>query len=290
MNQTFGEALQRASFCLREAGLMQPRFEAEILLASLLNDDRVKLITCQDDLLEEATWLHYEEMIRRRAKKEPVAYITGEKYFYGRKFFVNRNVLIPRPETELLVEQALRWSQSCLKFKDKLQILDLGTGCGNLAISLALELPLAEVWAVDISKAALETARVNAGYHQVTKRIHFLESNYFNAFNGLTTPLFDLIVSNPPYISSKEMTTLPGSVVDYEPHQALNGGRDGLDAFRKILTDLEGYARKPTVLLLEIGANQQVAVGRLFRESRAFRLIGWRVDLSGRPRLYLGVI
>jgi len=290
MNQTFGEALQRASFCLREAGLVQPRFEAEILLASLFNDDRVKLITCQDDLLEEATRLRYEEMIRRRTKREPIAYITGEKYFYGRKFFVNRNVLIPRPETELLVEQALRWSQSCLKSKDKLQILDLGTGCGNLAISLALELPLAEVWAVDISRAALETAGANADFHQVTKRIHFLESNYFNAFKGLTAPLFDLIVSNPPYISSKEMTSLPGSVVDYEPHQALNGGRDGLDAFRKILTDLEGYARKPTVLLLEIGANQQVAVGRLFRKSRAFRLIGWRVDLSGRPRLYFGVI
>jgi release factor glutamine methyltransferase len=290
MNQTYREALQRASFCLREAGIEQSRFEAEIMLAKLLKIDRTSLIAHQDDLIEEVTRLGYEAAIQRRVSKEPVAYITGEKYFYGRKFIVNRTVLIPRPETELLIEQALMWTKSCFKHREELNILDLGTGCGNLAINLALELPLAEVWAVDISKPALETARENAHLHKVKERIHFLESNYFSAIRGLKMPLFDLIVSNPPYISSKEMASLPRSVVDYEPHQALDGGKDGLGAFRKILGDVAGYARKPTFLLLEIGANQREEVGILFRESSIFRMIGWRRDLSNHPRLYFGLI
>jgi release factor glutamine methyltransferase len=292
MRKTYKEALKWASFLLHQKGIEASRLESELLLASIAQLDQIKLLLHHDDDLDENLYERYEEAVRRRADDEPLAYITGEKYFYGRSFAVNASVLIPRPETELIIEQALLLVNVVLKGeKSKLKILDLGTGSGNLAVTLALEIPEAEVWAVDISSAALETAAENALFHNVGNRIKFLQGDYFMALKAMKeTSRFKLVVSNPPYISRQEMAELPVSVRKYEPLTALSGGEDGLDSYRQLLADIGKHVVKPAFFLAEIGSGQKEAVADLFRESDLFRMIGFRYDLAGQPRLITGLI
>ncbi len=292
MEITYEGALKRASFCLREAGIANPRFEAELLLATVLNTDRLRLVTAQPALLEEADCRRFEEALKRRANHEPLAYISGEKYFFGRRFLVNRKVLIPRPETELLIEEALRWlEKSAFGNEKSLRILDLGTGSGNLAITMALELPSAEVWAVDLSPAALQVARQNVSLYRLEERVKIIEGFYFDPLEDhFQTPSFDLIISNPPYISQAELDELPSSVAAFEPWAALDGGADGLDSYRVILKKLPAHANHPALVMVEIGSTQEQAVIRLFKKRGIFRMIGCRRDLANHPRLIFGLL
>jgi release factor glutamine methyltransferase len=292
MTRTLEEALKRASFCLREAGIDNPRTEAELLLSWILGLDRLSLLVKQQELITDSDYKIFEDAWHRRANHEPLAYITGEKYFYGRSYLIGPGVLIPRPESELLIELAVEWVKNNEVFKQNgLRILDLGTGSGALAITLALELPFAEVWAVDIVPEALSLAGRNAALHHLKKRIKFLKGNYFDALDRIhPAPQFNLIVSNPPYINAAELPGLSASVVQFEPSVALDGGEDGLDSYREILKKVALYADLPALLLVEIGSTQAQAVTGLFKKSGLFRMIGCRRDLAYHPRVIIGLL
>jgi len=287
-----GEALQRASFYLEQAGVEQPRAEAEILLSHLMKTDRLQLFLNRTHQMDPAVDAVFQEAVKRRSCGEPSAYITGEKYFYSYRFMVNRNVLIPRPETELIIESALKWVEYMKDQVDQpINCVDLGTGSGILAVTLALELPGSDIWAVDLSEAALDTAKQNAEVLEVKNRISFLQGSYFKAFANLEPkPCFNLIVSNPPYISKNELAVLSKEVKDFEPIEALWGGEDGLDGYRDILAGLPPYILSPGLLLFEIGAGQQKQVEDLCMQTGLFRSITWRHDLAGHPRVLEGII
>jgi len=284
------EVLQRASSCLKDAGVDEPRIEAELLLAFCMQLGRLQLYLARTEIIPPKIETVYRELIERRCFGEPSAYITGEKFFYGRRFLVNRNVLIPRPETELIVDSALEWS-TLKQEQMRINSIDLGTGSGILAITLALELPTASFTAVDISAAALVTARINAAQHRVENKIAFHCGHYFDALEAISPkPLYNLVVSNPPYISDLEMENLPQQIRGYEPNEALHGGEDGMDGYRAILKKLPDYIQSPGLLLLEVGAGQKEIVENLCRQTGLFRSINWRRDLAGHPRLLEGEI
>ena len=285
--RTIEEALQGASFYLEKAGIENPRVEAELLLAHLLETDRLQLFLKRTQKLSSRQEYLFKELVSRKAAGEPTAYITGTKEFYGYRFNVNKDVLIPRPETELLVDRALAWlnklqSEGC----NNSRVLDLGTGSGILAITIALKVNDVQIDAVDISAGALQTAKLNAARHRVEDRISWYCGNYFEVFNSSTTPpLFNLVISNPPYLTKKEMGDLPTHIHDYEPCEALDGGEDGLDSYRKILNDLELHLARPSMLLLEAGAGQQSMLETLCRSSGIFKSITWHHDLAGHARV-----
>lgn len=291
MTTTCQEALRWASFCLRKAGVEKPRAEAELLLSAIIEVDRLKLQLSLDCELCGSAVQRFEEAVRRRAGGEPLAYISGEKYFYGRRFKVDQRVLIPRPETETIIEEALfRINAGFDSNRRRLKIIDLGTGSGILALTLALELPAAEVWAVDVANSALQVARDNARLYDLEDQVIFRQGSYFKALEGIEPrPKFNLIVSNPPYISREELVKLPLSVGGFEPHLALDGGEGGLDGYREFLGDLARYVEPPALVLAEIGAGQKEAVMNIFKRSGLFRLLGCRLDLSGRPRVIYAV-
>ncbi len=288
---TVEEALQRASFGLQQAALDQPRVEAELILAHLMKLDRLQLILRREEEILPAVEELLQDAVKRRSSGEPLAYITGEKYFYGLKFMVSRDVLIPRPETELIIDSVLAWAETRSEGADdnKISGLDLGTGSGILAITLALKLPGATFWALDLSAGALRMAQQNAVLHCVDSRITWQQGSYCEALDAVQPrPQFNLVVSNPPYVSEKEFESLPRNVKYYEPSMALNGGEDGLEGYRSILKGLSPYLQAPGLVLFEIGATQQEAVEALCHRSGLFLEISWLYDLGGHPRVMKG--
>lgn len=284
---SIGEALKRASLRIRRAGLEHPRAEAEALLAALLGWDRLKLFLERSSALPEQAAAAFEAALKRRLRNEPLAYITGEKEFYGLTFTVNRSVLVPRPETELLIETALTWARSG---QGEIRGVDLGCGSGNLVVALAYHLPEATFFAVDLSPRALEVAKANALLHGVQERIQFVEGDYFGAFAALQPPpRFNLLLSNPPYLRSGELKTLPATIHDYEPLLSLDGGTDGLAAYRRILATLPHFIKKPGLMILEIGADQGDAVLALCRERSIFHQVALQKDYQGLPRVVTGL-
>ncbi len=286
------EALNRASFCLQNAGVEQPRAEAEILLSHLMQIDRLQLFLNRTGEISPEIDTVFQEYVHRRSYGEPLAYITGEKYFYGFRFFVNSNVLIPRPETELIIECAMRWTERWHRQNNhRITCIDLGTGSGILAVTLALMLPGATIWAVDYSEAALQVAKLNAKDHNVDERINWYRGSYFDALREIRPkPHFNLIISNPPYLSREEMAKLPKEVKEFEPVEALDGGEEGLDGYRLILDSLSGYIQTPGLMLFESGAGQQKQVESLCAGTGLFSSITWCLDLAGHPRVLEGVL
>ncbi|MDO9534139.1 MAG: peptide chain release factor N(5)-glutamine methyltransferase [Bacillota bacterium] len=251
------QALIEASSFLRENGLSSPRDEAELLLAFLLKKGRLYLYAHGENELPLNLREEYRKMLFRRSEGEPFAYLTGKKEFMGLSFLVEEGVLVPRPETEHLVETALEWIS--LLFPQSrdgktLRILDLGTGCGNLAVSLAYHLPNAFLAGVDISAKALQLALINARRMDVEERVAYYCGDFWNALPE-DDYRFDVVVSNPPYIPRLEIPLL-SSEVQKEPRQALDGGVDGLDAYREIFRGIKKHLRSPGFLGLEVGEGQ----------------------------------
>jgi release factor glutamine methyltransferase len=255
---------------------VSPELDARLLLEYLLQAPHSFLLAHGDELLTAAQVTAYHGLLSRAARKEPIPYLTGSAEFYGLTFEVNSSVLIPRPETELLVEQALGWARG----KDRLTIADIGTGSGCIATTLARYLPNATVLAVDISHAALQVARRNAAY-LAPDRIQFIQGDLLNALKGP----FDLIVANLPYVAADEWTVVDDRVKWYEPRVALDGGVDGLDLLRILLRQTVNKLDQRGALFLEIGWQQGAAVRQLAAELFPRAHIRVLRDLAGQERL-----
>jgi release factor glutamine methyltransferase len=253
------------------------RRDAELLLMHATGLTRVELLTHPHRKLTEAQHVAYRAAIARRARHEPVQYITGVQEFYGRNFAVTPAVLIPRPETEHLVEAVL-----AIRPRPR-HILDIGTGSGILAVTLTLELPLAAVMATDLSAEAIAVAQRNAQLLGVGDRIRFRESDLFACVRERDR--FDCIVSNPPYVGTGE--ALEPQVRDYEPAAALYAGADGMAVYRRLIPEAFEHLSRAGQLLLEIGHGQRNGVAELLRAS-GFRGIRFINDLQGIPRVALG--
>ena len=267
-----------ASRILDGAGVPEARREAGSLLSFVLGKDRTFLISHGEDLVDEESLERLRGFVERRAAGEPLQYITGVQDFYGREFRVTPDVLIPRPETELLVEAALEVTTS----KDTL-ICDVGTGSGCIALTLLCEMSRARAVAIDKSAAALEIAKQNAAKLDVSERSVFVVSDCFDALDP-DEYHFDLIVSNPPYVAESALAGLQREVRDHEPLVALSPGADGLTVIRRLLTGAPAYLKPNGHLLMEIGFDQGESVRDLIDEA-VWLLLEVRPDLQCIPRI-----
>lgn len=289
------EALHQASKTLAAHPIEDAPLEAELLLMHILGIDRAKLYTRLGEELPADDAEALAQLVDRRLSHEPTAYIVGHREFFGHDFYVTPGVLIPRPESELLVEEALfeLWERSgrgkplgeLLLTDDKPptceKIADVGTGSGAIAISLALILPMAKIYATDISAPALEIARVNCQRHGVQDRVYLLEGDLLEPLPG---PV-DIIVANLPYIGDEDWSELSAEIRMYEPTVALAGGRDGLDKMRQLLSTVNEKLRTGGLILLEIGPGQGQAAATLAQDLFPGARIGLARDLGGRERV-----
>ncbi|RJR24380.1 MAG: peptide chain release factor N(5)-glutamine methyltransferase [Desulfobacteraceae bacterium] len=266
--RSIGELVRISSDYLKEKGVESPRLTAEVLLAHQLSTDRVSLYLNFDNPISDYDLSGYRGLVVRRAKGEPLQYITGVREFWSLDFIVNHNVLIPRPETELLVEQTLAAAKG-LGASKEIKILELGTGSGAVAVSIAREVPGCRVWATDISKGALEVARENALRHGVADNITFVEGDLFEPFRGGSI-YFDLIVSNPPYVSDEEWKDLPVEIKFHEPKVALYGGTDGIQLIDLIVKEAHELMHPDGRLFLEMAPHQTQKVMYLMGSSGAY--------------------
>ena len=273
---SIAEAILQGANKLRKAGVPEARREAGSLLAFLLDKDRTFILSHAHDPISGEQETLFEEFLDARAQGEPAQYITGRQDFYGLEFEVTPAVLIPRPETELLIEAAIK----LIGAEETVSFCDLGTGSGCIAITLLAQLPSAHALAIDVSAAALEIAKRNAARHRVTDRIEFVLSDCFASVPQKT---FDLIVSNPPYVAEDAVATLQREVRDFEPRVALTAGFDGLDVIRRLVTDAQKYLRPRGYLVFEIGFDQHEAVGTLL-DAQVWELVDIHQDLQGIPR------
>src|SRR5579883_2268683 len=253
----------------------QPRRDAELLLLRIIQRDRAFLLTNPDAELTTEQTQQYDQWLRRRAAHEPIQYILGEQEFFGLTFHVTPDVLIPRPETEHLVEALLER----VPHDELLQIADVGTGSGAIAVALAVSLPQAEVVALDISQPALAIARRNTERHHVSERIHFVTSDLLAAVAGES---FDAIVSNPPYVAEGDRASLEPQVRDYEPAHALFAGSSGLDIYERLIPQARALLKQDGWLVMEMGQGQDDALAHLLS---GWRNLGFISDLRGIPRV-----
>ena len=272
---TLKQALNRASRALTANNIEDAPLECELLLRHTLKVSRVQLYLDLDRELSPKQEETFRHLIERRLNGEPTAYITGHREFYGLDFYVDPRVLIPRPESELLVEKALSLAQS----HTVSTIADIGTGCGAIAISLALNLPQTKIYATDISALALNVALSNCQEHGVVNRIHLLQGDMLDP---LPEPV-DLIITNLPYVDELEL--LPPSPTNFEPRLALNGGPDGLEKIRQLCRQVSSKLRPGGCLLMEIGQGQATAVTSLLRSLFPSTKVEVTSDLSSIERI-----
>jgi release factor glutamine methyltransferase len=262
-------------------GMDSPRLDAELLLAHVLGKDRVYLYTHYDQPLTPSERDTFRVLVQRRARYEPVAYILGEREFYGRAFTVNRDVLVPRPETEHLVDAVREWIDAHALATPR--IADIGTGSGAIAVSLAAGYPGAHVVASDVSEPALAVAKINAVRHDVASRVELVVGDALAPLEARGP--FDVIAGNPPYIPTEDRARLMADVRDHEPAVALFGGPDGLTILRRIISGAPALLASPGLLTLEMGAEQGDDVRRLAEAAGAFSKVRILPDLAGRDRL-----
>ena len=248
------EAIKAGSKLLKENNIPTYILDSELLLSKNLNKSREELLINLEQNINKRDFANFNKHLIRRSKKEPIAYLIGEKEFWSKKFFVNKDALIPRPETELLVEKLVT-----LYKKKRVSILDIGTGTGCIIISLLSELKNSTGMAVDISSKALFVAKKNAIKFKLSDRIKFLNQH----FENIHSKKFDLIVSNPPYITRNEIKNLSDDIKKYEPRMALDGGNDGLDLIKKVIYKSKEFLKINGMLALEIGKEQINKVSKI---------------------------
>lgn len=278
------EGLLLTTEYLEKKGIESARLNAELMLAHILKCKRLELYLAFDRPLSSAEVDEYRQFLKRRSSFEPLQYILGEVEFYGLRFLVNRSVLIPRPETEIMVETLL----SRYKKEEPLRILDIGTGSGSIAVSLSRLLPNSNVTAVDISQDALEVAAKNAEINGTMGRMEFLLADILDE-NSLKGREFDLIVSNPPYVALDEYKTLQPEIVKYEPHTALTDNADGFKFYEAISRRAPQMLPAKGALCFELGQHQWQRVEEIMKNS-GFAGIEVTKDLSGIERVIYGVL
>jgi release factor glutamine methyltransferase len=290
-------ALDEAVSRLSRARIDKPRLEAEILLARLLDRERLWLYLHREADLNDSIITPFRSLVERKARNEPTAYILGQREFWSLPFTVTPNTLIPRPETEMIVEIGLALAKK--ESWTRPQILDLGTGSGILAVCLACEIHDATVVAIERSQGALTVARENARRHRVESRIHFLRSDWLAALrpnrpraaaadrgdSSESTTGFDLVVANPPYVARRSQHILPEEVLNFEPEEALFSGEDGMDAIRTITNQSPTVLRRHGWLLCEIGWDQGRRAGQVAKDTQKYEKVEIRKDLSGNDRV-----
>lgn len=287
---TIREVLSRASALLRSSGIQTPRLDAEVILASVLGKDRSFLAIEGNSVVRDDSLQVFEGFLARRAAHEPVAYITGEREFWSLPFRVTPDTLVPRPETETLVEKVLESARS--EGWKRPWIIDAGTGSGNIAVSLASELSGARILAIDRSHAALLVARENARRNRVDERIFFLRADWLQAAgrpspNPEGFPGFACVVSNPPYVALNEQEIVAIETLGFEPRQALFGGPDGMDAIRAIMCQAPRVLAPGGLLIMEIGWTQGEKVSRQAARTGLYEDVRIMQDLSGNERVFL---
>jgi release factor glutamine methyltransferase len=265
---------------IAEASTLIPRRDAETLVLHLLACNRAWLMAHTNEAIDPSTLTKLQTLTSRRAAHEPLQYLTGIQEFYGLPIHVTRDTLIPRPETELLVEAVLTWA----KLQPlPLRIVDVGTGTGAIALALATNLPNADITACDLSSAALDVAKANAASLNLSHRIAFVISDLLNEFATEEKP-FDILVSNPPYVPSGDEPDMQPEVRDHEPHTALFAGPDGLDIYRRLIPQALDALRPNGLLAMEFGFGQREALRVLLASWRNVRFLD---DYAGIPRIVL---
>ena len=272
------EVIQKTIPYFEKAGIESPRLTIELLLAHVLKKKRLQIYLEFEREVDEATLEILRGLVKRRVAGEPLQYVTGEAEFCGLKLAVDRRVLIPRPETELLVE--------VVAARKPATVVDVGTGSGCIALALAQRLPAAEVTAVDVSPDALAVAKANADRCDFKNFTRLLQSDLLSIFPDSFT--VDAIVSNPPYIASGELAQLPREVKDFEPAQALFAGVDGLEVIRRLVLEAKRFLSPNGFVALEIGAGQCAVVTKLF-ESAGYKVAQVEKDLQGHERVIVAV-
>jgi release factor glutamine methyltransferase len=265
---------------LKEKGVETPRLDVECLLADVLGCDRLRVYLQYDRPLSSDERTKLRDGVGRRARREPLAYILGGREFFGHLFTVGPGVLIPRPESEMLVEEAVE-VLNALPEEDR-TVLDLGTGSGCLALSLALAVPGARVWAVDFSPEALSIARRNAELLNVLSQVQFRRGSWFDALREGDPDRFSVVVCNPPYLTSQDWAVLSPEISQYEPLSALQGGEDGLEAYRALRVGLSSRLTSGGWAFLELNANLSGKTEDLFADWTRRNILP---DLQGLPRV-----
>ncbi len=253
------ELINSGSNQLKKNNIFSHKLDSEILLSKVMKKKREELLVNLDQHVSSKVIYGFKKLIKRRSLKEPIAYILKEKEFWSKKFYVNQNTLIPRPETELMVEKII----DIFKNK-KIFILDIGTGTGCIILSILSELKDAKGVGIDISQKAIQIATQNSKKHKLIQRVKF----YRKSFNNIYNYKFDLIVSNPPYIKSKDIKNLDDDIKKFEPKLALDGGNDGLDVIKKVIYKSKSILKNKGMLALEIGNEQYKKVSKILRKNK----------------------
>lgn len=287
------DVIERTSDFFRSKKIPSPRLDAEILISFGLNLKRIDLYLRHDQPLKESELESLRALIRRRSAGEPVAYITGEKEFLGQTFKVSPSVLIPRPETEELVEQALEWVQK-RSFDHPLRVLDLGTGSGCIGLSMARKIPLCQATLLDFSNEALEIAEVNCSLQKLSDKVEFInepaeKTEWLHSLRKWTHMQFDVILANPPYIAQED-PEVDSEVRTYEPFQALFAADNGYEYLKKWSEAYAPFLSPESIMLMEIGYQQANVMYDHFKMLGAFSDVQILKDLSGRDRFVKGVI
>jgi len=292
---TIRDIQQLAVMYLAQEGVEEAKENGELLLLYVLEIDRGQLLMKWNDPFPPSKHVRWKELLDRKAKGEPIQYIIGEAWFYSRPFVVNPSVLIPRPETELLVEAVLKEMASIWR-KEEVSpvVLDVGTGSGAIAVTLQAENPGLTVIASDISSEALDTARQNAKSQKIEQQIAFVQGDLLTPFILKNELMYegkhiDVLVSNPPYIPHRDMKDLQREVRDYEPHLALVGGEDGLDPYRAMLQTIEGLEHKPFIVAFELGIHQPAQIAEYMEKMNFWSEVKIITDYNGIDRHIIAI-
>jgi release factor glutamine methyltransferase len=281
MHATVADARAWALEKFKRARVQSPEISADLLLGLVLGWDRVRVLSYREEVLADEDWIRFQELVSRRLKGEPLQYLRGEQEFFGLSFEVSPDVLIPRPETEILAEKAINLIRK--DFPSRCRLLDVGTGSGCIAITIAHEVPSSIPVATDISMSALRIACRNAARHGAC--VQFIQSDLLRCFPS--RPCFDFILSNPPYVALQECDTLPSEVRNYEPHGALFGGNSGMEIYDRLIPEAAPRLATGGFLLVEAGAGQAERIGRII-EGAGLALEEVVDDLHGIPRCLVG--
>lgn len=281
---TAGEAYRKFTILFKEHGITDASDEARVLICHVLNFDSARFFAQPDCVLTESELSALEALAERRLRGEPSAYLTGHREFYGIDFYVDNRVLIPRPETEILVEQAIKFARDFTgHVRRKIRIVDVGTGAGAIAVTLALNIPDAIIYAVDISEAALQVAEKNVMRYGLSQCINLCRGDLIERIEGK----FDLVVANLPYITAVELISLPREIRQYEPAEALDGGNDGTVLIRRLIHQTAGRLNPGGALLMEIGEGQSESISQAALRVYPKADISLITDLTGIQRIII---